>query len=180
MYKHRFLKRILVELSVLVLFIFAVCYFFFEDIKNKNQNYHLISDGLSAQNSRINYLVSTQKTIDGLDSQIRLMNDSVVSKEGEVGFIEELESIARESGLSIAIDSLVLDNNLELAPNSIDILKIKGKVAGSWSGNYKFLARLESLPVKVKINRFSLTNTSSEETVGKWQGVFELDVLKYK
>jgi hypothetical protein len=134
-------------------------------------------------------LISEQKKINDIDLEINLINNSIIPKEGEIEFIENLELIARENGLSMEINSLVFDDNLNLASSSTEILKIKAKTKGSWSGNYEFLARLESLPVKIKINKFGLTNTSSDIISGVsknsllnniWQSTFEIDVLKYK
>jgi D-arabinose 5-phosphate isomerase GutQ len=127
--------------------------------------------------------------VDDMSTEINAIDNSIVSKNGEVGFIESLESLARENGLSIEISSLTFDNNASLASSSINILNVKAKTDGSWFGNYAFLSRLESLPFKVKINMVSLTNSSSNVTSDvnnsnpsndTWQSVFEISVLKYK
>ena len=189
MYNYKLLKIMLLTLSTLVVVIFGLCYIVFQDIKDKNENHHILSHGLLFQNDKLAYLVSTQKAIDNISSDIVRIDSSVVSKEGEVDFIENLESIARENGLSIEIDSLVFEDKPGSSSGLINVLKIKAKTKGSWYGSYVFLSRLEALPFKIKIDKFSLTNTGTEILVsdkkvgvpsGDWQSTFEIAVLKYK
>ncbi|MCX6702052.1 MAG: hypothetical protein NTX96_02560 [Candidatus Zambryskibacteria bacterium] len=189
MYNHKLSKITLVVLTIVIIVIFMMCYFVYKDIKYKNQNHHIILSDLSFQNNKQDYLISTQKTMDDLAPDIKLINSSIISKEGDVGFIENLESIAKENSLSIEIDSLIFDNGLKPTSSSTDVLKIKAKTEGSWSNSYTFLARLESLPFKIKIDKFSLTSIpvgivsgTNENYVssGNWQSVFEIDVLKSK
>jgi len=189
MYNYRLLKIILLTQSVLVVVIFGLCYLVYQDIKYKNENHHTLSHSLLFQNDKLAYLVSTQKAIDNISSDIVRIDSSVVSKEGEVDFIENLESIARENGLSIEIDSLVFEDKGDGSSNPINVLKIKAKTKGSWRGSYVFLSRLESSPFKIKIDKFSLINNGTEIPIsdkkvgvpsGDWQSTFEIAVLKYK
>ncbi|MFA5888901.1 MAG: hypothetical protein WCW47_02675 [Candidatus Paceibacterota bacterium] len=189
MYSNKLLKIILAILSLLVVVVFLICYFVYEDIRHKNENYHTLLYNLSFRNDKQNYLTYAQKTIGSLSLDINRMDDSIISKKGEVEFIENLESVARGSGLSIEINSLILNNNSNLASSSIDILKIKAKTKGSWSASYTFLTRLELLPFKLRVNKFGLVSIDKEVTSteirmavssGIWQSEFEIDVLKYK
>ncbi len=181
------LKIILGILCVLVLAVFVSYYFVYREIRFRDETYQNLLKDLSLQDTKQDYLISTQKTVDGLVLDINQINNSIISKDGEVEFIESLEAMAKESGLSIEIDSLSLENNEKLSPDSIDILSVKARTRGSWAANYLFLSRLESFPFKVKINKFGLSNSVAEVVSGKrivktsvWQSVFEIDVLKYK
>lgn len=188
MYSIQTLKKILVALGILILIIFTSYYFIYREVRFRDETYQTLLRDLSFQDAKQEYLISTQKTIDGLMLDINHINDSVVSKDGDVEFIETLEAIAKESGLSIEIDSLVLSNDPTLTPHSVDVLKIRAKTRGSWEGSYLFLSRLESLPLKLKIDSFGLSNIlvdvvlSNKKVVKRsvWQSVFEISVLKYK
>lgn len=189
MYNNKPLKRMLIMLITLVMVTFLAYYFVYDDVKYRNENYQTILHDLSLKNSKQDYLISTQKTLDLMDIDIGKINDSIIPKESEVEFIEGLESLADELGLTIEISSLLYDNSIKSASSTINILKIRAKTTGSWQGNYVFLSRLEALPYKIKINRYSLTNVSSDtiSSTGKkistrkvWEGAFEVDVLKYK
>lgn len=189
MHNYKSSKIILIILCILVIVIFVACYFVYGDIKNKNENYNFILHDLSFQNDKQDYLASKLKMVDDMGTEINAVDNSIISKNGEVGFIESLESLARENGLSIEISSLTLDNSVNLASSSINVFNIKAKTEGSWYGNYVFLSRLESLPFKVKINMVGLTDSSkdvvsdannSNPTNNTWQSVFDIGVLKYK
>lgn len=189
MHDNKSLKITLSVMLLLMVVIFVMYYFLFQDIRYKNQNYQSILRDLSFQNDKQNYLASKQKAIDSVSAETSRVEEIIVSKDGDVAFIENLESMARENGLSIEISSLSLDNKLDLASSSISVLNIKAKTAGTWLGNYIFLSRLESMPFKTKINAINLSNISNDEisgldraTVagGVWHGVFDIDVLKYK
>lgn len=187
MYNTQTLKKILLVIGILILIIFVSYYFIYKEIRFKDETYQTLLRDLSFQDAKEEYLISTEKTVDSLISDISRVNDAIVSKDGEVEFIETLESIAKESGLSIEIDSLVFSNDETIVSESVGVLKVKAKTKGSWVGSYIFLSRLESLPLKLKINSFGLSNSLSENVVGKkiirssvWQSVFEISVLKYK
>ena len=185
MYNHKKIKIISVILLLPVVVISLALYMVYVDIKTKNENHHAILHDLSLQGERVGYLALAQKSIDNISSEIDLVDSSIISKDGDIKFIENLEQIAREHGLSIEITSLFFENNPEFSPASMDILKIKAKTKGSWIGNYSFLIRLESLPFKIKINKYNLKSVqpiteAKVKTDNTWESVFEIDVLKYK
>jgi len=103
MYNHKKYKIILMILLLLMVVVSLVCYFVYLNIKTKNQGHHTILHDLSLQDERINYLASIQKSIDDISTEISLVDRSIVSKNGDIKFIENLEKIAREYGLSIEI-----------------------------------------------------------------------------
>ncbi len=187
MQNNKFLKIILFVLGLAVLLVFVLYYFVYEDIKSKNQHVSTLSNDLSSQSAKRDYLILTQKVIQNIGIDINRINNSIIAKDGDVKFIENLESIARQNGLTMTIDSLVLADNPEFASSSITTLQIRAKTKGNWSGNYKFLVELESLPIKIRVNKFDLSNTAVETGsdvkkagVGIWQSTFEISVLKYK
>lgn len=186
---NKSLKVILATLSLLVFAMFVFIYIVYADIKSKNERISLLSNSSTFSNSRLDYLISTGRIIRDLDADIERINNSIVAKDGAVKFIESLESIARDRGLSIVIDSLTLKDSPESGSgsSSVAILEIRAKTQGGWASTYRFLAELESLPFKIRVNQFSLVNTMAEsdtkkadDTDGKWQSAFEINVLEYK
>jgi hypothetical protein len=135
------------------------------------------------------YMISLERTIQNADPDIIRINNSIIAKDGDVEFIETLEQMAKTNGLSVSIDSLTLENNPILAGSNVTILRIKAKTQGSWLGTYTFLSELESLPLKIKVDKFGFANGGSDTQTpsGKsakatvvWQSIFEIVVLKYK
>ena len=183
------LKTILVLLSLAVLAMFVVYYFAYQDIKSKNENISNLTSDLLQESNKQDYLISTQKAMQSISPDLALVNNSIISKDGDVDFIGNLESIARGDGLTIEISSLVFDNNPVVPSDLTGILKIDAKVNGSWLATYTFLSQMESSPFKIKIDRFNFVNTT-DPTLSEskraalsgsaWQSDFEIDVLKYK
>ncbi len=117
-----------------------------------------------------------------LDTDIKKVQNTVVASDGVVNFIEQLEKIARNNGITIKNNSISEDADSKLS-TSTTFLKIRSETSGSWVGTYKFIYELESLPYKVSINTFNLsTEGISEDSVsgtGNWNAVFEIKLLKY-
>jgi hypothetical protein len=180
-------KKILILLGIVFVGFFVVYYLVYQDIKVKNEHISTLAQDLDFQSSRQEYLISTQRMIQNISSDIDRINNSIVAVDGDVQFIENLESIAKNEGLSISIDSLLIEDDPSFSNNEITTLKVKAKAEGSWAGTYSFLAQIESLPFKVKINKFSIVNDADgggidgQKTFSlNWQSSFEIQVLKYK
>ena len=188
MYKSASFKKILITLSIIILIIFASYHFIFLDIKSKNENISLLSQELASQSNKQDYLISTQKMLESINSDITNINKSIVAKGGDVAFIENLESIAKSNGLVINIDTLVFEDEKKLSSAGLTVFKIRAKTRGTWAGTYGLLSQLESLPFKIKINKFAVLAETSDTFDAKklkpanvmWQGSFEIVVLKYK
>ncbi len=180
------LKTMLIVTGLLVIGLLAGQYFLYMQIKKENEHISLLESELSQEDSKQEYLLSMQRTLQNIKPDITNINNSIVPAGGDVAFIESLESYAKLNGLTITIDSLTLEEDASYVPIASVSLKIKAKTTGTWSGTYAFIATLESLPFKIKINRLNVENTASEAGVPQskagenWQGTFEMYVLKYK
>ena len=172
-----------------VIFLGAGCYYIFHDIKNKNESISNLQNELTIKTQNQKYMIEAERIIKNSKSDITFVNNSIIATDGDVSFIEDLEALGRSEGLSVSIDSLIYEDDPSLASSTVTTLKIKAKTSGSWSGNYRFLEEIESLPFKVKVNSFNLVSVSeiggpdskqpTPQTLG-WQGTFEIQVLKYK
>lgn len=189
MYKNNSLKKILITLSLIALFILGGYYFVFNDIINKNRHTSSLKNELSHESTKEEYVTSTKKTLEDLDPDLTRINNSIVAAGADIGFIESLETLAKENGIEITINSLSLEDDIKFITTGVNILNIKAETSGGWKGTYKFISQLESLPVKIRIKSFSLeTSGSSLSTDPKkplsaentWKASFEMGVLKYK
>ena len=186
--KREFSKKILIILGLCVIGLCLLIYILFLDIKGKNERISVIEHELSFQSNKQEYMVSMERVIQKADSDITRVNNSIIPSDGDVRFIESLETIAHDNGLSIDIDSLTFEDSRALASSSMTTLKVKAKTEGGWSGTYRFLFLIESLPIKVKIDKFTLNNIKDEANLSAdkvssrsaWQSAFEMRVLKYK
>ena len=182
-------KKILIISGLGVIGLCILHYLTYIDIKNKNENISILENNLFSQSNKQELTNSMESMVKNFDSDIKLVNNSIVSSDGDVLFIEDLESSAKSNGLDIQIDSLVFQDDKQLSSSTITFFNIKAKTTGGWLGTYLFLAQLELLPIKVKINSYSLNNISDsgENDIKKggtqgntWQSNFEINVLKFK
>ncbi len=182
-------KKIVIMLGCAALILLSFFYFVFANIRDKNIHAATLLRDVSLEVAKQQDMIGLKRTIENTSSDIVRVNNSIIPIDGDVQFIEDLESRARVDGLSVTIDSLTFDNTLLAASPDVTMFKVKAEVKGSWAGVYRFLGELESLPFKLKINTFNLVNTSANSTQSTsktpkfsstWQGNFEIIVLKYK
>ena len=120
-----------------------------------------------------------QNMVKNTDSDITLINNSIIQENEDIKFIEDIERIARNNGVEIKIDSLSFKDNISIKSSGLTMLNARVTIDGSWAGIYSFLFELESSPFKIKIDKFASVHGDIELS-DKWQGVFEIGVLKYK
>ncbi len=183
----RSFKIILIVMAICSFSIFVADYFLFRDIKIKNEHISSLENDLSLQDKRQEYLVSTQKLVKSVEQDIANINNSIIPKQNDVKFIEGIETMAKDNNLKIEINSLFTQND-EVASTTATILSMKVKTTGGWSGTYKFLAEIESLPFKIKIGNMTMYSSNiggdgavvAKKTASVWEGSFDIKVLEYK
>lgn len=179
-------KKVIGFLGLVSLVLFGAIYFVYNQIKSKSEKIAIVEHDLSQTNNRYDYLVSTQRLISDIAPQIEKASNSIVSKNGDVSFIENLESLAKSYNLQIQIDSLNIAVDSKAGSSTPATLKIKAKTEGSWTNSYLFLSEIESMPIKIKINRFAfdadedIPSDGSKISVKTWKTSFEISVLKYQ
>jgi Tfp pilus assembly protein PilO len=189
MINSKFIKKIIILLILIEILICVMYYFGFVNLKKKNENISVLRNNLSSQIEKQQYMFSTQKMMKNTDSDITRVNNSLIQKDEDIKFIENIEGIARGNGLIIKIDNLAFEDDPSFSSNGLTILRIKASMSGNWAGMYSFLSQIETLPSKIRIDKFALTNNAGQISTdaekptapgNDWQGVFEISVLKYK
>lgn len=189
MKKYRHFINTIVILFFLVILSAGGIFYIFQILMWKNENISKLTNYLDSEMNREGYVVSTQKLLQSLDGDINRVRSLIIPNSGDVEFIENLESIAKSNNLIIDLDSLVFENDPKAPQNSVAVLKVKAKTKGSWTNTYKFIAELEALPYKIKINSMLLSknpeNLMSDDgkkiiAKGYWTTSFDIGVLKYK
>ncbi len=167
-------KGILILLTCIILVNFFGIYFLFKGIQTKNEHISILKNNMTGQFAKQNYLISTKRIIESISADIERVNNSIVASDGDVAFIENIESLARNDGVEINIESLSFNDGKDKNSQVINF-NIRAVVRGGWSDTYKFISKIESLPVKVKINSLNLSAVNHI-----WESSMELSVLKYK
>lgn len=184
---HSF-KKILIVLTLFFLAFGVACYLIFADIRRKNEHISSLEHDIYLQNKSQENIISMKKEVQNAEQDFSRINNSIVPKDGDVKFIESLEKMARENNLKIVIDSLVLADNQMTSSSKITTLKITANIKGSWSGIYTFLAQMEALDTRIRVDRLTLSSSGEETSPDQktatrektWLGTFEIRVLKFK
>ena len=190
MKKYQLLKKIIWLPLIFIVGIFVLYYYLYQDIEIKNQNILNLQNKIKIQSESEQYLKSVGNVVQNSQVSINEVNNSILDKDGDVIFIENLEKISKENGLEITINSIVIDNLSGLSKANMTTLSISATIKGSWAGNYIFLKELESIPFVLRVEKFDLVSTSNSgfDPISKkmiitnrgWQSTFEIHVLKNK
>lgn len=95
-------------------------------------------------------LESLKRTIDSNKTQIEVVERQFVDKEMMVGFIEEIESVARQAGINLKVTG---------AQDKPDIV-VSFTGEGSFRSLMQFQLLLENLPHKLFFSKFSIYKKS--------------------
>lgn len=106
--------------------------------------------------------------------------DKVFIREDEISsFIDSLEVLASDYGVSISLGSISVDAIPNISSNKQ--LRIRASSVGTWSNLVSFMTSLEALPKAVLIQRVSFNkdvgSTTVKESVGEWNATFDISVI---
>ena len=176
-------KKILISLGLFVIALLVLYYFIFAYIRNKIDLISGLRQDLASKSNKESNLLSLRHLVQESQGDIDTLNSLIIPKDGDVLFIEKVESLAKNSGLSVTIDNLNLEEIPSLSENGMSILHIRLKGQGTWSAVYLFVSKLESIPFKIKIDRLvmGVSNTDTSKNLkSNWQMGADLSVLKLK
>lgn len=105
---------------------------------------------------------------------IQTLRNFLVRKGGEVEFIEQIETVAKNSGVKFEIFSI--NTEADQASSLKENIKVKIELESSWKNIIAFIDKLEKLPFGVLISSFSF-DTSGK---GYWSGSVEIIAFKEK
>ena len=183
-------KKIMIVMMILIILMFGLYYIGFSDVKKRNLHVSELKNELSAEVKKQEYMSSVDQIVKNANGDITAINNSIIAKDGNVAFIESLETMAHADGLQATISSLSIEDDPTLNAQGITVLRVKLKTQGSWMGTYHFLSEMEALPFKIKIDSYDAVATPGDTPVvaGKkavqassdWQSMIQFRVLKYK
>jgi hypothetical protein len=101
-----------------------------------------------------------------------------------VGFIKILEDMVSTTGLKSEVKSVSTESSDNLNLINGEYIRVKLDVTGEWNNIQAFLKLLENYPLKIDINKISLSKFSDYESktkiIPQWLGSFEFTVVKIK
>ncbi len=169
-YKNRSLNILFVIFFIDLIF-FGVLIFSFIQIKDLNNQISSLYGDLKGYESRESSLKFVNDSLKETSAQRDTVSKFFVAsgKTGIADFVENLESIGRQSGVDLTVDSLLVKNE-----EFYDRLKINLNFEGNWDSVVYFLQFIDSMSYKIFVNRFSFDKTES----GNWKCALSIDVLK--
>ncbi len=175
MYNQKFIKTLLIIQVVLSVAMFTGYYFVYGNIKSNSEKAAALAIDISSQQKKQTYLKSTKEIIDSISPHMEIIDGTIVPKDGDIAFIEGLETLARDNNIAISINSIDVEDTLGASAGLV-ILKASVQADGRWADTYTFIEKLESMPYKTKIGQYTLVNNAKDT----WHSTFEVRVLKYK
>jgi Tfp pilus assembly protein PilO len=126
------------------------------------------------KNSRLSSLRATVKDTDGKRQQLETF---LLSSDTEIAFIEQMESLAKNSGLSAKTNNV---SSIAGEANLTKVFKMQMEVTGSWSNIMYLLDQVESLPYGVRVIGVSLNRQSAggKSAGSAWVATFEINVIE--
>jgi hypothetical protein len=168
-------------LSISVLGLFVLNYYFYDAIRKTGEGLADVSNNKSNLSKAEQEISELSTSASVLKPQIDLVNSYFIPSDGEVYFINKVEDIGRSFGLKVVVDSVGVKDD-DVKASGLRYLNLKITSSGSWIGNYYFLHSIENLPYYVFVNEADFLNISNKElkTGVLWKGSFDIKVLQQK
>ncbi len=183
-------KKIRIVLGVMALALCVVWYGLFLVIKNKVTEVSVIEAKAEEASQYQDKTRALRSLIKDTEPDVQKLSTRFISSEGSVAFIDTIESLGRETGITVSTESIKVIESKD-DKDIFETLELVLTTQGPWSNTYKFLALLETLPYKLSIHNTAFTrhdetvvnlSTTTKPTAKKytWKSSFILNVLKHK
>lgn len=93
--------------------------------------------------------------------ELKIADEAILTKEELVTFVESLENMGREIGLSITISSIVKEGN-KVSTSTPEVVRVAVDAKGPWEESIHFINLLENLPHKIYIDKLDFTTDAGE------------------
>ena len=168
--KNKIVKLVSVTVLIAILLYFGGLFIVFAEI-NKVENLYNNTESEFSKGKKFLVVKAIAEQNYDLISDLRSF---FIQKGDEVKFIEEIEKVARTSGIKFDISSI------EIKKDETDSFKenveVKMKIEGSWKNIMFFANKMEKMPFGVLIKNLSL---DADDSVG-WSGSLDFIIFREK
>lgn len=152
-------------------------YFLFSEIKVKNEHLSELMNRIEVEIEKegtINY----KKDITVETATLReKLSSFTLAKGGAISFIELLEATGNEVGAHTSIESVSTKDHPQLS--TVEEMRLKLKVTGSWPAVVRLLGLLELLPYETGLEQVVVSKGEASDEA-PWRADILLTVLKEK
>ena len=188
-------SKILIASIFLVILVYCIYGLLFWTIKGENEKVSILSNEAKIDLQKDESLRATKVSLSNNKDSIENIDSHFLAPDGVVGFIEGLESLGREAGVSISVASVTVEADSKNKNDFKETLRLRVITTGSWSNTYYFISLLENLPLSAEIKNATLSLPGASDKLAftgasvssrkpaaeeKWKGEIELTVRKLK
>jgi Tfp pilus assembly protein PilO len=187
-------KKILELVIVLNILVFGAYGFLFWNIQNKEAQAGVLATEASQNATKDTALRSIKSSLTQNKGFITQIDTYFIPSDGAVTFINMLETLGKQSGVKMSIDSVNVTQDPAVAKDFKQTLHLRLITDGSWLNTFALLSTIENLPYRIEFEQVSLTlsggsdsilyngaNISSPRTRAaneSWNGIFDVTVLQ--
>jgi hypothetical protein len=147
-------------------------YFLFQYIKTQAQSASSLISALDLSQQKDSHLSSLRLVVKDTQTQRQQLATLLLPSDAEVSFIEQIEALAKKSGLTEKTNSV---SSVAGGTDATKVLKMQIGTTGSWSNTMYFLSQVEDLPFDVHVQGVSASKTGSS-----WAATFDVNVTETK
>jgi hypothetical protein len=138
----------------------------------------VLSTEVSARQNQEQAIETAQASAALLSADSSKVDSYSIAQDGEVDFIDNLESTARALGLSVTVNTVGIVSANDLSPAGFENIEVRLTVSGSWKSVYQFTAEMENLPYDIVVNQADFSSLSDNTDTSTWQGAFDILAIK--
>jgi Tfp pilus assembly protein PilO len=175
--------KILILIIICNIAAIAGYYFLFQYIKTQSKMALSLTSTLDLSQQKNSHFSSLQSIVKDTEGKRQELAAFLLLNDMEITFVEQLETLAKGSGLSVKTNNIssIFSGTVATVKN----LQIQLETTGSWSDIMFFSDQLESLPYNIRIQGVSLNRQSglvSGKTVvsrgSPWTAIFDISVTE--
>jgi Tfp pilus assembly protein PilO len=164
--------KILILIVICNIVAIAGYYFLFQHIKTQAQAASLLINALDVSQQKDSRLNSLRSVIKDTQVQRQQLVTFLLSSDAEISFIEQIEALAKNSGLTEKTNNV---SSVAGGADAIKTLQMQIGTTGSWNNTLYFLSQVENLPFDVHVQGVSINKASSS-----WTATFDINVTETK
>ena len=172
-------KKILLFISITTLVFFCSAFLFlYQKINDNHQKIQKDIISLQTEASRRGNLASLDQLLQKIAPERALLEDHFIKSSDVVPFLNMIEKLASEVGVSAQIDSI--DTKADNSELTVGL-----KASGNFEVIYKFLTLLENSPYELYFTSMDMRKLNLSGAVDKnikdsnWEAVFKIQLLSF-
>jgi hypothetical protein len=164
--EHQYIKKIFIFTITISFLVMGIYGYIFYQIRAQTRSSVMLFETLQRDAIQRDGLVGIEETLKNLKSRADNIDSYVVDDNNVVAFLELIEELGEEQGISITKKIQKNDGG-----NSSE-LELTLATSGKWNSTLNFLSLIENLPYSIKVNSF----TARVSNDGDWLGAIEFNV----